>query len=57
MAKNLPAMQGMWVQSVSQEDSLQEEIASDSTILARRIQWTEEPGGLQSITSLRVGHD
>ena len=57
MAKNLPGMQGMWVQSVSQEDPLQEEIASDSTILARRIQWTEEPGGLQSMTSLRVRHD
>jgi len=57
MVKNLPAMQEMWVQSSGQEDPLEEEIASDSIVLARRIPWTEEPGGLQSMMSQRVGHD
>ena len=57
MVKNLPAMQEMWVQSEGQEDPLEEEIASDSTVLARRIPWTEEPGGPQSMMSQRVGHD
>ena len=55
--KNLPAMQEMWVQSEGQEDPLEEEIASDSTVLARRIPRTEEPGGPQSMMSQRVGHD
>ena len=45
------------VQSVGQEDPLEEEIASHSTILARRTPWTEEPGGLQSMGSQRVGHN
>ena len=57
MVKNLPAMQEMWVQSEGQEDPLEEEIASDSTVLARRIPRTEEPGGPQSMMSQRVGHD
>ena len=57
MVKNLPAMQEMWVQSVGQEDPLEEEIASHSTILARRTPWTEEPGGLQSMRSHRVEHN
>ena len=46
--KNLPAMQETQAQSLGQEDPLEEEIATHSSILARRILWTEEPGGLQS---------
>ena len=46
--KNLPAMQEIWVQSPGQEDPLEKELASHSSILAWRIPWTEEPGGLQS---------
>ena len=44
-------------QSLSQEAPLEEEMATHSSILAWRIPWTEEPGGLQSIGSQRVGHD
>ena len=47
----------MWVRSLGQEDSLEEGMAAHSSILAWRIPWTEEPGGLQSIGSQRVGHD
>ena len=43
------AMQEMWVQSLDQEDPLEEEIATHSSILAWRIPWTEEPGRLQSM--------
>ena len=43
--------------SKSQEDSLEEGMATHSNILAWRISWTEEPGGLQSMESQRVGHD
>ena len=46
-----------WVQSLGQEDPLEEEMATHSRILAWRIPWTEEPGGLQSIESQRVGHN
>ena len=46
-----------WVQSLSQEDSLEKEIATHSSILAWRIPWTEEPGGLQFVGSQRVRHD
>ena len=49
MAKNLPAMQGTGVQSLGQGDPLEEEMATHSNILAWRIPWTEEPGGLQSM--------
>ena len=56
-AKNLPAMQETWVQSLSQVDPLKREIATHSSILAWRIPWTEGPGGLQSMGSQRVGHD
>ena len=45
MVKNLPAMQETWVQSLSQEDPLEKELATHSSILAWRIPWTEEPGG------------
>ena len=55
--KCLPAMQKTWVQSLSQEDLLEEEMATYSSILSWRIPWTEEPGGLQSMGSQRVGHD
>ena len=47
----------MQVPSLGQEDPLEEGIATHSTILAWRIPWTEEPGGLQSTGSQRVGHD
>ena len=57
MVKNLPAKQEMWVQSLGREDPLEEEMATHSSILAWRIPWTEEPGGLQSMGSQRVGHD
>ena len=57
MIKNLPAMQETWVQSLGQEDPLEKELATHSSILAWKIPWTEEPGGLQSIGSQRVGHD
>ena len=57
IVKNLPSMQEMWVQSLGQEDPLEEELATHSSILAWRIPWTEEPGGLQSMWSQRVRHD
>ena len=55
--KRLPTMQETWVQSLGQEDPLEKETATHSSILAWRIRWTEEPGGLQSMGSQRVGHD
>ena len=55
--KNLPAMQEMQVQSLGWEDPLEEGMATHSSILAWRIPWTEEPGGLQSIGSQRVRHN
>ena len=55
MVKNLPAIQKTQVQSLSGKDPLEEGIATHSSILAWRIPWTEEPGGLQSIVSQRVG--
>ena len=55
--KNLPAMQEMQVRSLSQEDPLEEGMATHSSILAWRIPWMEEFGGLQSMGSHRVGHD
>ena len=60
MVKNLPAMQETyetWVQSLVWEDPLEEAMATHSSILAWRIPWTEEPGGLYSIASQRVRHD
>ena len=57
MVKNLPAMQETRVQSLSWGDPLEEGMATHSSILAWRSQWTEEPDGLQSIGSQRVGHD
>ena len=49
MVKNLPAMQKTWVQSLDQEDTVDKEMATPSTILAWRILWTEETGGLPSM--------
>ena len=57
MVENPPAMQETRVRSLGQEDSLEEGMATHSSILAWRIPRTEEPGGLQSIGSHRVGHD
>ena len=54
MTKNLPAMQEMQVQSLAQEDPLEEGMATYSNILAWEILWTEEPGGLQSVGSQRI---
>ena len=50
-------MQEMWVRSLGGEDPLEKEIATHSRILAWEVPWTEEPGGLQSMGSQRVGHD
>ena len=56
MAENPSAMQEMQVQSLVWEDPLEKELATHSRILALRIPWTEEPGGLQSMGSQRAGH-
>ena len=55
--KHLPAMWETWVRSLGQEDLLQKEMATHSSILAWRTPWIEEPGGLQSTGWQRVGHD
>ena len=55
--KNLSSMQGTWVRSLGQEDPLENEMATPSSILAWRIPRTEEPGGLQFTGSPRVAHD
>ena len=57
MVKNLPAMQETWVLSLGQEDPLEKGMAAYCSILAWRIPWTEEPGGLQSMGLQRVGHN
>ena len=57
LVKNLPAVQETQVQSLGWDDPLEKEIASHSSILAWKISWTEEPGGLQSMGLQRVGHD
>ena len=49
MVKNPPTMQETWVQSLGGEDPLEKETATHSSILAWRIPWTDEPGGLQSV--------
>ena len=56
MVKSLPAMQ-TWVWSLGGEDPLEKGMATHSSILAWKIPWTEEPGGLQSTGLQRVGHD
>ena len=50
-------MQETWIQSLGQEDTLEEEMATHSSILAWKSPWTEEPGGLQSIGSQRVRYN
>ena len=55
--KNPPVMQETQVQSLGQEDPLHEAVPTHSSVLAWRISWTEEPGGLQSKGLQRVGHD
>ena len=57
MVKNLPATQEMQVQFLGWEETLEKGMATHSSILAWRIPWTEEPGGLQSTGLQRVGHD
>ena len=57
MVKNLPAILEKRVPSLGSEDPLEEEMATYSSIPAWRIPWTEEPGGLQSMGSQRIGHD
>ena len=55
MVRNLSAMQT--VQSLGQEDPLEKEMATHSSMLAWRIPWTEEPGRLQSMGMQRAGHE
>ena len=57
LVKNLPAMQETRVRSLGQEDPLEKEMATHSSILAWRIPWREEPGRLQSTGSQRVGQN
>ena len=57
LVKNLPAIQETRVQSLGWEDPLEKEMAAHSSSLAWKIPWMEEPGRLQSMGSLRVGHD
>ena len=57
LVKRLPTMQETRVQSLGQEDPLEKEMATHSSILAWKIPWTEEPGRLQSMGSERVGHN
>ena len=55
--KNLPAVQETQVPSLGREDSLEKGMATHSSLLAWRVPWTEESGGLHSTGSQRVGHD
>ena len=57
MAKNLPAMQERQIQFLVQEDPLEKEMATHSSILAWRVPWTEEPGWLPTVGSQRVEHN
>ena len=57
MVMNLPAMWETQVRSLGWEDPLEKDMATHSSILAWRISWTEEPGGLQSLESQKVTHD
>ena len=56
VVKNLPAMQETQVRSLGREEPLEKEMTSQSSTLAWKIPWTEEPGGLQFMGSQRVGH-
>ena len=57
MVKSLPTMWETWVQSLGQEDLLEKEMATHSSILVWKTPWMEEPGKLQSVGLQRVGHD
>ena len=57
VVKNLPAMQESWIQFQGQEEPLEKGMATHSNILAWRIPWTEEPGGLWSMRLQRDRHD
>ena len=57
MIKNLPAKQEAWVQSLGWVDPLEEGMATHSSVLAWKIPWTEDPGGLQSVGLQRVGQN
>jgi len=57
MVKNMPPLQETWFRSLGQEDPLKKEIATHASVLARIIQFTEEPGGLQSMGLQRVGYN
>ena len=57
MVKQPPTMWETWVQSLGWKDPVEKEMATYSSILAWKIPWTEEPGGLQSTGPERVGHD
>ena len=57
MVKSLPTTQDTLVRSLGGEDPLEESMATHSSILAWRILWTGEPGGLQSMASEKVRHD
>ena len=55
--KNPPAVREIWVRSLGWENTLEEGMATHSSVLSWRTPWTEEPGGLQSMGLQRVGHD
>ena len=57
MVKRLPTIRETWVQSLGWQDPLEKEMATHFSILAWKIPWTEEPGGLQSMGSQRMGQD
>ena len=57
MEKNPSAKQKTWVQSLGQEDPLEKEMATHFSIIAWKIPWTEESGGLESMGSIRVRHN
>ena len=57
MVKRLPTMRETWVQSLGWEDILEKEMTTHFSILAWKIPWIEEPGGLQFMGSQRVRHD
>ena len=57
IVKNLSEMQETWVRSLGGEDPLEEEMVTTSSVLAWRIPWTEEAGGLQSMGSQSAGHE
>ena len=57
VVKTCLPMQKTWVYSLGQEDPLEKEMATDSSVLAWEIPWTEEPDGLHSMGLQRVGHD